>query len=153
MYSKAEASQIKHSFWTAFGKYIAPQLSSEGYKVNWVNYNTGFKHFYFRMDADNKKVSIAIEITHPDLIMRELFFEKLQELKHLLRAAVGEEWVWALHVSDESGKIISKIHKELYNVNVLKQEDWPQIISFFKPRIIALDEFWNNVKESFEELR
>ena len=28
----------------------------------------------------------------------------------------------------------------------------PELISFFKPRIIALDEFWDNVKPVFEDL-
>jgi len=28
--------------------------------------------------------------------------------------------------------------------------DWPAMISFLKPRVIALDQFWNLVKEEFE---
>lgn len=152
MYSKAEASQLKHSFWIAFGKYIAPQLSSEGEKINWVNYNTGFRYFYFRMDADTKKASIAIEITHSDLVMQELFFDKLKSLKLIFNECTGTEWKWELHATKED-KTISRIYKELRPVNVLKQEDWPAIISFLKPAITELDAFWNNVKISFEELR
>jgi len=153
MYSRAEASRIKQTFWTAFGKYLSPLYNSEGRKINWVNYHTGFKHVYFRMEAGTKKASIAIELTHPDKEIQEMFFDKLEYYKNILNASLNEEWTWELHTQDENGKIVSRIYKELQAVNVYKQEDWPGIISFLKPRIIALDEFWNTVKEGFEELR
>ena len=49
MYSKAEATQLRQAFWTAFGQYMAPVPSAEGETTNWINYKTGFKHLYFRM--------------------------------------------------------------------------------------------------------
>jgi len=41
----------------------------------------------------------------------------------------------------------------LPDVNIFKQEDWPKLISFFKPRIIALDEFWSDAQDSFDLFR
>ena len=76
MYSRAEATQLRQAFWTAFGQYMAPVLSAEGEKVNWPNYKTGIKHVYFRMRADTRTASIGIELTHPDAGIRELFFEQ-----------------------------------------------------------------------------
>ncbi len=73
VYSKEQASQLRQAFWTALGQYLAPIPSAEGQKVNWVNYKTGIKHVYFRMQADHKKASISIEITHPDVGVQELF--------------------------------------------------------------------------------
>jgi hypothetical protein len=153
MYSRAEASRIKHAFWTAFGRYISPIPSSEGLKINWINYHTGFKHLYFRMEADKKKASIAIEIAHPDRQQQEVFFERFMSYKAVLEDALGESWTWDLHETDESGRIVSRIYKEIQPVNVLAESDWPKLISFFKPRIIALDAFWNVSKEMFEDLR
>ena len=135
------------------GKYLAPQLSADGLKANWLNYKTGFKHLYFRMQADNRLASIAIEIAHPDVEIQELFFEQFVELREILHETLGEEWEWVLHTSDENGKVISRIYKELSPVNVFSQDDWPALISFFKPRIIALDEFWSNAKYTFDALR
>ena len=74
MYTREQASQLRQAFWTAFGQYIAPHPSADGYKINWANYRTGLKHVYFRMHADKKIASIAIEITHPDPDIQELFF-------------------------------------------------------------------------------
>jgi hypothetical protein len=153
MYSKAETVQLKQAFWTAFGKYLALSPNSEGEKINWVNYRTGFKHVYFRMDAGPKKASIAIELTQPDELLRRLYYEKMESCRRLLFNALKEEWTWDADATDESGKKISRIYIELSGVNAYHQNDWPAIISFLKPRIIALDSFWNEVKDLFEELR
>jgi Zn-dependent metalloprotease len=153
MYSKDEASQIKQAFWTTFGQYISPQLSADGLKVNWVNYKTGIKYLYFKMDADKNSATIGITITHPDSVIQELFFEQFREIKMMLNSYLNEEWQWALHNKDENGKTISRIYKQISGVSIYNRNDWPQLISFFKPRIIALDEFWSVGQYSFEALK
>ena len=153
MYSKDEASQIRQAFWTTFGQYIAPQLSADGLKVNWVNYKTGVKYLYFKMDADKRSAVIEILIAHPDAGIQELFFEQFAELKAMLDGYLNEEWEWVLNDKDENGKTISRIYKQLNGVSIYNRNDWPQLISFFKPRIIALDEFWSVGQYSFEALK
>ncbi|RZM28394.1 MAG: DUF4268 domain-containing protein [Pedobacter sp.] len=153
MYSKDQASQLKQAFWTAFGQYISPHPSAEGLKINWINYKTGIKHLHFRMHADGKSGFIAIEISHSDLGMQELVFEQFKEFRAILQGYIGEDWDWDLHVADENGKTVSRIIKRLSDVSIFKQEDWPALISFFKPRMIALDEFWTDVKYSFDLFR
>jgi hypothetical protein len=153
LYSKEEASQLKQQFWTAFGQYIAPQLSAEGLKANWVNYKTGLKHVYFKMQADKRSASIAIELTQPDPGIQELFFEQFKEFKNILHATLDETWEWELHGKDDYGKTISRIFKQIEGVSIFNKNDWPALISFFKPRIIALDEFWNDIKYGFDALK
>jgi hypothetical protein len=153
MYTREQASQIRQAFWTAFGQYMAPVLSAEGMRTNWVNYKTGLKYVFFKLHADKKQASIGIELTHPDEGIQELFFEQFIELRQLLHDAVGEEWEWDLHTTDENGKTISRIFREINGVSVFNQDNWPELISFFKPRIIALDEFWSNAMYSFDELK
>ena len=121
--------------------------------MNWVNYKTGIKHVYFRMEAGKKSASIAIEITHPDAGIRELFFEQFLELRNVLHAALNENWEWELHIIDEGGKTISRIFKQLDGVSIFNKNDWPALISLFKPRIIALDEFWSDAKYAFDALK
>ena len=153
MYSKQEATQLKKEFWTAFGQYMTPVLSAEGEKISWVNYKTGEKNIAFRLEADNKKATVAIELSHPDTGIQQLYYEQFLQLKKIFEGSVGEGWNWQLHTSDEWGKTVSRIYTELQQVSVFKKEDWPQLISFFKTNIIALDDFWSNVKYSFESLR
>jgi len=153
MYSKQEASQLRQEFWTAFGQYMSPIFSADGEKINWINYKTGDKNIVFRMDADNKKASIAIELTHKDQEIQQLYFEQLLQFKSLFADAVQEEWNWQLHSRDEFGRLVSRISAERNNLSIYQKKDWPDLISFFKPRIIALDTFWSSVKYAFESLR
>ena len=152
MFSRKETSELRKEFWTAFGQYLAPVLSAEGEKINWINYKTGVKGIQFKMNAEAKKAEISIEINHPDLLYQELIFEKFGELKNVLQEALKEEWTWVLHSFTEQGKTVSKIYMEQEGINVMRKEDWPDLISFFKPRIIALDKFWSVGKFAFEEL-
>ena len=153
MYSKGEASLLRQQFWTAFGQYLSPVLSADGEKINWINYKTGEKDIYFRMNADNKRASISIELTHKDGGLQALYAEQFQQLKALLYEALGEEWAWQLHQQNEYGKTVSRIYTEIENVSIYKKEDWATLISFFKPRLVALDEFWSVAKYSFEAMR
>jgi hypothetical protein len=153
MYTREQASQLKQSFWTAFGQYMAPVPSAEGIKVNWSNYKTGLKNVYFRMEADNKKATIAIELTHPDMDIQEIFYEQFVELKNILHSYLNEEWIWALHTRDENERTISRIYQQISPVSIFNQDHWPELISFFKPRIMALDEFWSNAKYAFDALK
>ena len=149
MYTLQEASLIKKKFWTSFGQYMRPITRAGGDTINWLNYKTGVRHIYFRMDADMNYASIAIELTHPDSLMRELHYEQLRQVKKILEKSMGEEWNWKLH-QEQDGNILSRVSKMLPDVNILKENDWPPIISFFKPRIIALDKFWLMVKDGFD---
>lgn len=122
-------------------------------KINWINYKTGIKHLNFRMQADNKRTSIAIEISHPDTAIQELVYEQFVELKNVLGSSLNEEWEWQLHTSDEHGKTVTRISKTLEGLSVFRKEDWPALISFLKPRIVALDEFWSVAQYSFDIFR
>ena len=149
MYSKQEAGLIRKNFWTTFGQYMKPLPNAEGVTVNWLNYKTGIRHIYFRMDADNKHAGIAIELTHPDQLQREHYYSQFEQMKNILAGITGEEWQWEKDKTDEHGKPYSYIGTQLNEVNVFNTQDWPSIISFLKPRMIALDTFWNIAKDGF----
>lgn len=153
MFTREQASQIKQEFWTSFGQYMSPILSAEGAKVNWVNYHTRLKDVYFRMEAGKKSASISISMEHRDPDIQELYFQQFLMSKRLLHSILKEEWEWQLHAAVTSDKVISKIYKEISGVSVFNKDQWSELISFFKPRIIALDIFWEDAKHGFEALK
>ncbi|MGC3943101.1 MAG: DUF4268 domain-containing protein [Chryseolinea sp.] len=153
MYTREAASRTRQEFWTTFGKYLTPIPSSEGMRINWINYHTRVKDVYFRMHVGSKSASIAISIEQHDAAIRDLYFEQFLELKLMLHHELNEEWTWQRATTDESGRPVARIEKELSAVSVFNRDDWPELISFFKPRIIALDAFWENARDSFEALR
>ena len=150
MYSKSEASNLKKEFWTTFGMYMKPVKNAEQLTINWVNYKTGIRHIYFRMDATKREATIAIEIKHPDAAGRVSAYERLESLKSYLEQFLEESWIWQPEFYDEDGSSASRIFTQLEGVSVFNREHWPAIISFLKERIIQLDLFWNDVKTQFE---
>ncbi|MBC7448305.1 MAG: DUF4268 domain-containing protein [Hymenobacteraceae bacterium] len=152
MYSKAEAAQRRQAFWTALGQYMAPVPAAAGEPTHWINYRTGLKHVYFRLHADQRHARIAIELLHPDAAVREVFYEQLAELKPALEEVLGEPWTWEPATTDTHGQPLARVSQELSGANLFEQADWPRLISFFKPRLIGLDAFWNGNKWAFEEL-
>lgn len=153
MYSKEEASKLRQQFWITFGKYMKPIPSAEGLPINWVNYKTGLKQLFFKMDVTQKEAIIAIDITHPDQELRTVYFEQFQAFNRLFFEAMGEEWVWEQNLINEHNVPFSRISKTLHQVSVFNQADWPALISFLKPRIVALDQFWADVKPVFEGIQ
>lgn len=151
MFSREEASKLRQQFWISFGKYMKPIANAEGLPINWINYKTGVKHIFFRMDAEQKFASIAIEIAHPDAGVRELIYQQFEEFKSLLENTLNEKWDWLPNATNNNGNQVAKIACILPNISVFNQQQWPNIIAFLKPRIIALDEFWVDVKPIFED--
>jgi hypothetical protein len=153
MYSREEARQLRQEFWTTFGQYLAPHPSATGEKVNWVNYKTGYRGLYFRMDADRRQAYIGIVMAQRDPDLQQLFYEQFLELRSPLHGLLGEEWAWDERAHDDHGRPFRQIFTALEPVNLFRREDWPAIISFLKPRILALDEFWSLARDHFHPLR
>jgi Domain of unknown function (DUF4268) len=128
---------------------MSPLPGRSGEAVNWLNYRTGVKNLYFRMDAGNGHASISIELRHADAPDRHQLFEKFKSLRTVLETILHEAWDWQEDTVDGDGKTISRIGVQIGNVNVFDTTDWPAIISFLKPRMLSLDEFWEEVRSGF----
>jgi hypothetical protein len=142
MYSRQETSKLTQEFWTKFGLYMKPIQSASGEKVNWSNYKTSISHVYFRLRVEKNTASVAIELTDPMEAVRHQQFEKFITLKTFLEETMGAELNWQKDT-------ISKISATLLNVNILKESNWPAIISFFKPCMMGLDAFWADARLIF----
>ena len=145
MFGKQEAAQLRKEFWTVFGKYMQPVPSVNGENCNWINYKTGVKNIRFHMQADELSTVVAIELDHIDSKLREsvkhkflLLTDELQQLPYL--------WKW----KKDENRNMDVFITELPAVHILRKSDWPQIISFLKRAIVALDLFWWNNKFIFE---
>lgn len=153
MYTKQEISKQRQAFWTTFGRYMKPVLSADGEEISWLNYKTGNKHVGFSMDVDSRRAIISVVMDDPDPDTRQLYFDRFQQMKSIFEETVGEEdWIWQSEATDEHGRGISTIYKQLTGVNIFQNDQWPAVISFLKPRIMALDSFWSMVRYQFPNL-
>lgn len=150
MYSKQEASQLRQRFWTSLGLYMRPIQSAFGEPVNWINYKTGVRGINFRMNATSAFASISLEVSGKDEELRLEKFRKLVALKDFFDEAMNEVWQWHETMIDEHGASKSGITFTIQGVNILDQQSWPGMISFFKSRMINLDKFWLGAKEFME---
>jgi len=105
------------------------------------------------MDAGKNFASVCISIEQQDAGVRELYFEQFVEFRTLLQMTLNEEWAWEKEFHLPGGTVVSRIGTQLDGVSVFNKNDWPDIIAFLKPRIVALDSFWENAKYSFDALR
>ncbi len=105
------------------------------------------------MSADNEMARVAIMLSHPDRDIQLLFMEQFEQMKTYLHNTLGEQWIWDVEAYDHLGRPTSMIYKELDQVNVLDKDSWSRLITFFKPRIISLDEFWSMAFDTFDDLQ
>ena len=150
MYSRQEASLLNQEFWTALGQYMSPILSAEGERINWINYKTGEKNIRFIMQAENKTASVSIQLNHKDHDLQRFNYEKLLQLKKILHTVTGVVWQWQPLITDQHGCTISIVFVQQDDVSIFNKDQWPQLISFFKTNMIALDKFWCENKFAFE---
>ena len=130
---------------------MVPVLSADDEPQNWINYKTGVKHIHIRMDTPNRGASIGIVLTDPDPVARLQVYEQLQQLHVILNeTTVFEDWSWEPITYNQTGQEISRVYVSIERASVLNKADWPELISFYKTRLIALDQFWRLVKFQFE---
>lgn len=150
MYTTEQVSKQRKKFWTTFGQYMKPVPGTGAKVVNWLNYKTGIRNIFFRMDADQQSAHVRIEILHSMEADRMHYYNHFVALKKLLEKTSGTRWQWQAEVKDENGQPISRISQSLESVNVLQESDWPAIITFLKEHITSLDVFWETVKDGFD---
>lgn len=153
MYSKEEAQQQRKEFWTSFGLYMKKHHSLFGPKVRWINYRTGIRDLFFRVDATSKEVYFSIDIQHKDEGIRELFYEQFTELKVVMEEALPGtlEWCPNFHL-DSIDKSICRIIERKENVSIYNKNDWKEMFEFMEGKLVAMDAFWFDFKDIFIQL-
>ena len=150
MYTREDSARLRQAFWTAFGQYMALAPGAGGEKVNWLNYKTGVRYLQFKTEAERDGAAVAIVLSHPDIQEQQAYYELLLQSKKMLEGQTMEAWQWQPPTPGEQGKIASRVYCRLAGVDVFNQADWPAIISFLKPRLMALDAWWQEARWGFE---
>ena len=96
---------------------------------------------------NSRKYTLAVADAMPESGYNTRPSEEVWDFRELLHhIAYGIQWWEDNYIH---GKTVSRIGMQLKNVNVFREEDWPVIISFLKPRMIALDFFLEPGKRYF----
>ncbi len=147
MFSKDELRNRKALFWNEFRAIMTLERSASGRKVNWINYNSGIKFLFVRLDATSKKATFSIDIQPKDDGIREIVYEQFTELKRVLENEFLEPANWQQQHVLPNQQEISRIYWELDNVNMFKQEDKQKIFDFFRINLLSFDRFYSEYNE------
>lgn len=146
MFSKEELRERKTLFWEGLKKKMQNRRSANGKRVNWINYKTGIKFLFVRLDVNSKRAVFALDLQPKDEGIKEIFWEQLQELKVVLESEMGPG-DWNDDFEIKYGLSVSRISWTLEDVNMFKEEDTDKIYAFFQEKLIAFDSFYTDFDE------
>lgn len=124
---------MREEFWTNFGKL---------YPRKWVLYDTKIKDIQLKFTFTNEVAQVSLDITSPDEIIREYYFEKLQSLQNILLTEYLPDAIYESHYELPEDKTISRVFVEIKRVNIYRKTDWPLVQEFLYDRMDLLERFF-----------
>ena len=147
MLSREEHKIRNTQFWEGFRNHIKKVPSSNGRRMNWLNYPSDVKDIYIRLQCDAHGARLCMDLQQKDEGIRAIMWEQMTELKKVLEASMNWETRWLPESISPEGFHFGRIYWELEGKNFYKDEDWPDVYTFFSDRIIEFDEFYQEFKE------
>lgn len=148
MFSKEEKKLYNEKFWGTFKKSMQKYRSQNGKRINWLNYQTHVKYIFVRLEANEDFAAINFDIQPKDDEIRKIIWEQMIELKQVLSNSMnGDTGIWIEDEYNDSVGNFSRIKWQLDHVNYFREEDIHKIYSFFKEKLIGIDDFYSEFGE------
>jgi hypothetical protein len=147
MLSKEERKQLNIDFWDQFKSEMRKIRSSNGKKMNWINYPTDVKNTYLRVVTESNSVSLCFDIQFKDQGVQSIVWEQLTELRKVLESEMEHPTQWEENKITSEGLNIGRISWILSGVNFYDKGQWDVIIEFLKQRMVEFDRFYQEFKE------
>lgn len=147
MLNREELKAKNTEFWSDFRKHMNKVRSSNGRRMNWLNYPSDVKNIYIRLQADAKGTRLCMDIQPKDEGVREIVWEQMTELKKVMESSMKYETTWIEKLTSDDGRTFSRIMWETKDFNYFNEEDQIEIFEFLKNRLLEFDEFYQEFKE------
>lgn len=147
MYSKEQLREIRTQFWADFKKHMQKHRSSNGRRMNWINYPSEVEFIFIRLHADNDGVAFSFDIQGKDAGVRAIVWEQMTELKIVLESEMGNEGIWHENQFSESVPEFASIRWEKDGLRFSNPAHQQEIFEFFEDRLIRFDAFYQEFKE------
>lgn len=152
MYSKEEAKKIRLQFWEQFGKRceIHPLLSER--RKKWMLHRTKISGVALRFEADRSDAKVILELSQRNEDKRLKTFEILQNYRVIIEDGFTDGLIWEFfHEREDSGQEVARIYNVLPNVNLFRQNQWPDIFNFFIENMARLEENFLQIRDILKE--
>lgn len=147
MFSKEEAKQLREEFWDAFKLMSTARRSRKKLPGNWILSQTGIKALNLRFHVDRKVAQVGIDLETRNMDKRIELFEKLESLKKLLEEAMGSPLNWELDYIRENGKSVSRIYRQIDDVDIYKRDTWARAQQFMYENMMKLEAFYEEYRD------
>lgn len=129
---------------------VHPELT--GKKKHWILHRTKIKGVALRFDIGRENAQVMIELFHRSERQRLKAFEILEKYKPLLESGFENGLEWEFYFQrEETGQEVCRIYTILENVDVHRQNQWPDIFNFFIENMSKLEENFLEIRDLVQE--
>jgi hypothetical protein len=151
MYSKEEKKKLIHDFWDLFKRRCAIHPDLQFKKKKWMLHRTGIKGVALRFDIDRENARVILELGNRSETLRLKAFEVLERYKPILEEGIEGGLIWEFYYQrPDSGQEVCRIYKQLENVDLHRQNQWPDIFNFFIVNMLKMEENFLMVRDILE---
>ena len=147
MFSKEEAKQYREEFWEEFRRMSGSRRKQRKLPAEWILDRTGVKALNLRFHVDNRVAQVGIDLETRNMDKRLELYEKLESVKKVLEAAMGESMNWELDYLRENGKSVSRIYLQLEGINIYDRSTWPAAHDFMYRHMLKLEDFYREYRD------
>ncbi|MBT6006841.1 MAG: DUF4268 domain-containing protein [Prolixibacteraceae bacterium] len=136
-----EAKKLSLNFWELFGKRCKahPMLVHKNKK--WILHRTKIKGVALRFEIGRKNAKVMLELGHKNENKRLMAYEILESYKNIVENGFDNVLTWEFyHQRKDSNQEVCRIYVSLENVDLHKQNQWPEVYNFFIENMIQLEE-------------
>lgn len=152
MYSIEEAKKLRLRFWEQFGKRCEIHPLIRNKRKKWVLHHTKIKGVALRFEVDRESAKVILELSHRNEDKRLKAFEILDRYKAIVEDNFENGLVWEFyHQREDSGQEVCRIYTLLQNVDLHRQNQWPDIFNFFIEKMLLLEKNFLAVRDVLKE--
>ena len=151
MYSIEEKKKLTIDFWELFRRRCSVHPGLQFKKKKFILHRTKIKGVALRFDIGRKDAKVMLELHNRSEKLRLKAFEVLERFKVVLEEGFENGLTWEFyHQRPDSGQEVCQIYTRLENVDLHRQNQWPDIYNFFVENMIKLEENFLLVRDVLE---
>jgi len=129
---------------------VHPELKFK--KKKWILHRTKVKSVALRFDIGRKNAQVMIELHNRSENKRLQAFEILERYKIIIEEGFNDGLIWDFcYLKEESQQEVCRVYTILENVDLHRQNQWPEIFNFFIENMLKLEENFLAVREVLQE--
>lgn len=152
MYSKEEKKKLTVDFWLLFKKRCAVHPVLKRRKKKFILHRTKIKSVALRFDIGRNEAKVILELHHRSERIRLKAYEVLERYKIVIEEGFENGLTWEFyHERIDSEQEVARIYTTLKDVDIHRQNQWPDIYNFFIENMIKLEDNFMSMQEILED--